>query len=294
MSTTPVALAQVSFRNILFATDLRPGSLLALPYAASFAQHYGAKLFLTHIIPANDYDSIQTSSKTKVNILEAAAEEGLVQALGELGHIDHEVLVDHGSVRSKLFAVAERCNIDLIIIGAHGWRGIKKLLKGSTAEEIACMATRPVLTVGPCVSVGKDFKRILYETDFSPASECATPIAFSLAETYDSALLCLHVNDWGSSEAPVMAAPKTHQFFRQQVDKYASARVAERCEFVVEFGSRAERMSSIAAARRIDLIIIGLHGSNLLKARIAAHLPGSTVYDVVSEVRCPVLTVPSR
>jgi nucleotide-binding universal stress UspA family protein len=55
---------------------------------------------------------------------------------------------------------------------------------------------------------------------------------------------------------------------------------------------RSERILDVAATREVDLIVMGLNCSTGIRARIAAHLPGSTVFDVISEARCPVLTVP--
>ena len=295
MSTaSPLSASEIALRKILFATDLSPGSLLALPYAASIAQRYAGKLFLAHILPNEDYASLSANSRSTLNKLEAGAEEGLVSALGALPNIEHEILTDHGSIRSRLLAVAERCAVDLIVIGTHGWRGVKKLLRGSTAEEVACAASRPVLIVGPHVSTGCEFRHILYETDFSPTSAHAMQLAFSLSETYDAALLCLHVNDWDSKEPPIEATPKTVEFFREHLHSYHGARFAEKCEVRVEFGSRPERILHLAARQAIDLIIMGVPSSQGIRARIASHLPGSAAYDVITKGVSPVLTVPLR
>jgi universal stress protein A len=289
------ASAQLSapvLRNVLFATDLSARSLLAFPFAASIARHYRGKVFLAHILPSEDYDPVQANSRATLDRLEAGVEEGIVAALGGLHGVPYEILLNHGSFRSKLITLADSCRIDLIVIGTHGWRGIKKLLKGSTAEEIAYMAARPVMIVGPQVSSEPDFRHILCETDFSPASAHALPFAFSLAQVYDASLLWLHVNDPGGNEPAVLAERKTQEFFDEQVRRNASEHLAERCRVAVEFGSRTEHILDTATARAIDLIVMGLHANRGIKARLAAHFPGSTAYDVVSKARCPVLTVP--
>src|SRR5215469_1132550 len=295
MSTaSPLLTSEIALRNILFATDLSPGSLLALPFAASVAQRYAGKLFLAHILPNEDYASVSSESRATLGRLESGAEEGLVGALGTLRNVDHEILTDHGSLRSRLLAVAEKCRVDLIVIGTHGWRGVKKLLRGSTAEEVACAASRPVLIVGPHISTGPEFRHILYETDFSPTSERAMRLAFSLSETYDAPLLCLHVNDWDSKEPPIEAAPKTVEFFREHLNSYRGRRFAEKCEVRVEFGSRSDRILHLADTQAIDLIIMSAPRSKGIRARIASHLPGSPAYEVVSEAGSPVLTVPAQ
>jgi hypothetical protein len=62
----------------------------------------------------------------------------------------------------------------------HWRQGIRKLLKGSTAEESAYSATVPVLMVGPKVTRRFDFKQILYACDISDSVMYVLPYALSL------------------------------------------------------------------------------------------------------------------
>ncbi len=284
--------ASVSLKKILFAMDFSPGSLLAFPFAVSLAKHYGSKLFVAHITPTEDYNAVASASQAE-NI-EAGMEERLSSAMGKLQDVPHELLYDHGSVSSKLLAAANSRGVDLIVIGTHGWRGIKKFLRGSTAEEISFLATRPVLTVGPAVSRPSDFRRILYATDFSPAAQQALPLALSLTQTYDASLLFLHINDWTSEEPPIDATRKTIDFFHEELSRYGYGNsIGEKSQVVVDFGPRTERIVELATSRKADLIVMGVHASTERKARIATHLPGSLAYDVTAQARCPVLTVPA-
>ena len=41
-------LAQISLKNILFATDFSPGSLRAYPFAAEISHRCGGKVFVAH------------------------------------------------------------------------------------------------------------------------------------------------------------------------------------------------------------------------------------------------------
>lgn len=286
-------IPSVRLKNILLAMDFSPASMLAFPFAASIARHYDGKIFLAHVVPDEDYGAVPSSSHAALTRMEAELEEALTSPLGNLHDIPHELLFDHGSICSRLIAAAERCEIDLIVIGSPGWRGIKKFLKGSTAEEIASLATRPVLTVGPKVARISDFKRILYATDFSAAAAHAMPYALSLGHAYDASLLFLHVNDWSSREPPVDATPKTFEFVRDQLRRSGYGKAMEdRCQVIVDFGPRTDLILEVANHREADLIVMGLHAGGGIKTRIAAHLPGSTAYDVTSQAPCPVLTVP--
>jgi nucleotide-binding universal stress UspA family protein len=71
-------------------------------------------------------------------------------------------------------------------------------------------------------------------------------------------------------------------------------RVPDRSNVIVDFGPTADLILEHATKRDVDLIVMGLHHHDGLKARIGAHLPGSTAYEVASQALCPVLTVSSR
>jgi nucleotide-binding universal stress UspA family protein len=282
-------LRAVSFGNILFAMDFSPTSLLAFPFAAQIALHYGGKVFVVHVAPEKDQDTV-SKQKSLVHKLQSALEESLNGSSRSLTQIPHEFLFDHGSICSRLLAAAENHEIDLIVIGTHGWHGVTKLLRGSTAEEIAHVATKPVFTVGPKISRGPDFKHILYATDFLPAATHALPYAISFAQNYRADLLLLHVNDWNSRETPMEARPKTSAYFHQYLGKYGKEWLHP--DVIVDFGPTVDRIVEHAVVRNVDLIVMGLHHQDKIKAGIAAHLPGSTAYDVVSQAYCPVMTVP--
>ena len=273
--------------------DFSPDSLRAFPFAVAIALHYGGKVFVAHIVPAKDGGATLPKEQASLDkLLEAAMEAGLNDPPGRLRDVPHEILVDHGDICSRLLAAADKCKIDLVVIGTHGWQGIKKLLKGSTAAEIACLATRPVLTVGPSASRRFDFKSILYATDFMPSSIRALPYAVSLAQAYGADLIVLHVNDADSRETPVEAAPKTSEFLREYLTGYGANITPEKANIIIDFGPRADLILEHATRRQVDLIVMGLHQLGSIKARIASHLHGSTTYEVVSKAPCPVLIVP--
>jgi nucleotide-binding universal stress UspA family protein len=147
-----------------------------------------------------------------------------------------------------------------------------------------------VLVVGPKVSTKPEFQRILYATNFSPAALHALPVVDSLRDTFHSSLTLLHVNDSDGVETPADAVPRTNEFL-------AAARAAgyedltNNSKAIVQFGPRAERILEVAEARHSDLIVIGMHARKGIRARIAAHLPGSMAFELISRAHCPVLTV---
>jgi universal stress protein A len=279
----------LSFNKILFALDFSPGSLLALPFAINIAAHYHSKLFVSHVSTEND-QSLLPGSRAQLKELEAGAEAGLLTTLDKFDEVPHEFLFDHGSICSTLAEVADKCKVDLIVIGTHGWRGIKKLLKGSTAEELAFLASRPVLTVGPKVESQPEFKCILCPTAVSETAALALLYTFSLGHSYGASVTAL-LNNPDAHQRGAEAALDAFGFLRDRLCGVYGV-TAQKAEVVVESGPAVECILRFAIARNCDLIVVGIHHSNSARARIAAHLPGATVYEVVSQARCPVLTVP--
>jgi len=55
--------------------------------------------------------------------------------------------VEAGSVAEKIVEVAKSKNVKYIIMGAHGYSGIKKLLIGSVSDKVIRLSDRPVLVV---------------------------------------------------------------------------------------------------------------------------------------------------
>ena len=284
--------APVALRNVLFAMDFSADSLRAFPFALGIGLHYGGKIFVAHVVPDDTADLLPLDQRAAIDkVLEASVEAALNSPAEALRSVPHEILVDHGQVCARLLTAAESCKIDLIVIGEHGWHGIKKLLKGSTAQEMTCLATRPVLSIGPRVPGPREFKTIRYVTDCRPASLRALTYALSLAEKYRAELIVLHVNDGEGPELPAQARPKASDFFRDYLAG-STANLLRKPNVIVDFGPPAELILECAVREGADLIVMGMNHLGGLRARIASHLPGSTAYEVISGAHCPVLTVP--
>jgi nucleotide-binding universal stress UspA family protein len=281
--------SSVELRNILFAMDFSADSFRAFPFAVRIALQYGSKLFVAHVVPdghpapMNDQASIDKR-------LQASVEAALRTRSEYLDEVPHEILVDHGAINARLLATAQACKIDLVVIGVHGWHGLRKLLKGSTSQELACLASKPVLAVGPKVFGQKDLRRVLFVTDLLPSSVEALAYALSFAESYRAELVVLNVNDGEGQVTPSEARPRAEQFFR----RYVADRLPKQSNLIVDFGPRTELILEYAARAGSDLIVMGLNHLGGMKARIVSHLPGASSYEVISEAHCPVLTVPLR
>jgi nucleotide-binding universal stress UspA family protein len=143
----------MEIKRILFPTDFSEGSSHALPYAIDMAKHYGARLYLLHVI----YDIAKTTGWYVPHIsmdemykdMEEGAKKELERyGLEELrGLKEVERAVRKGVHHEEIVRFANEKKIDLIVMGTHGRKGIDRILFGSTAAQVVRNAPCPVLTV---------------------------------------------------------------------------------------------------------------------------------------------------
>ncbi|HEV2716313.1 MAG TPA: universal stress protein, partial [Terriglobales bacterium] len=172
-------------------------------------------------------------------------------------------------------------------------------------EELFRLASCPVLTVGPAVSAEtgrtRDIRRILFATDFGPASLSALPHAISLASESKAKLILLHllspirVLEMGSYwyvgtdliEQQETARVRTIERLQQLIPPEANLPCDP--EFLVDSDSLPDGIPKIAAENQVDLIVMGVN--RVGSARASAHLPWAIAHEVVGHAKCPVVTV---
>jgi nucleotide-binding universal stress UspA family protein len=288
---------KLRFDKILLTTDFSSISEKALPYAAAVARHFGAMIYVAHVIPLGDYDHIRPSERSSALAQMKEQAERRITAILSSSHfrgIPHKIVLDHGDVLTLLSRIAEEDNIDLIVTGTHGKHGLQKLFTGSMAEEILRIVHIPVLAVGPEVVVDPqaevNIRHILYATDFLPESKRAMQYAYALAKQYGAHLSFLHVVEdvW---REPFSTRVPADAFCRVQLQEKGFSDIDESVhpEFLVEFGMAEELTLEVVKNRDVQLIVLSVPGTT--HPALSAHLAGPIAYNIVSHARCPVLGV---
>jgi nucleotide-binding universal stress UspA family protein len=293
---TPDPASQIAPKKILVATDFSPASQAALPHAFSLAGHYGSKLYLAHVISLEHEDFPPPEERaTKLEQAREFTEQQMERLLTATRQepIPCQPLIGEGGIWNVLSDMIHENSIDLVIVGTHGRRGLKKLLLGSVAEEVFRMAPCPVLTVGPKTSatssVDVQLGHILYPVEFVPDTSLAAAYAVSLAEAYSAKLTFMKVLE------DTVAPPEEKARVMEPVKRWMHDHLAtgsdlrERTSFELGFGRASEAIVTFARDRGIDLIVMGVRH---LDPVLAGHLPeADTAYEVVRTAPCPVLTV---
>jgi len=287
------ARTRITLKNILFTTDFSPAAEAAAPFAIQIASNYGAKVYGVHVNPFDNYTA--AAPEAWAAMAEAADKETKEHAQrlnDQLKGIEHEVMIGEGNIWEVISNLIKEKEIDLIVLGTRGRTGLGKALLGSVAEEILRQAPCPVLTVGPHVTVqpekATEMSEILYATDLMADFPAAAPYAISLAQENQAHLGLLYVIEntkTGELVRPAQVAEAKVRKLRQLVSEQAELW----CEpkYFVEQGIPAEKILELAEMRHASLIVMG---ARPVKG-FATHLNAGTVHKVVSQAKCPVLTI---
>lgn len=288
--TEPPAAA-ITLKHILLGTDFSLATPVALSHAAAIARRYGSEICVAHVI-ASQADPLLLPEEVagKFEETTARAEKELANLAKELGEIPHETVLAQGEVTEALSEIAGKHDIDLIVIGTHGRRGLKRFVLGSVAEEILRNSPCPVLTVGPHVARAPEmetFRRIIYPTDLSAESHCAAPYVGSLAGEDSALVTVLHVLP--RVTATFSGVNVLSKAFRGEMKKLLPVEATRRChpEFDVELGNPVETILRIAKEGQAGLIVFGVRRAKGL----TSHFEGNIVDRVAASAECPVLTV---
>lgn len=129
----------MSYKNILVALDYGTDAGFVLNKAAALSKQDNTKLYVLHVVEPVDlsgpYDLAPVLPLELEQQMVKRANMFLRKVLDDNKLADIEPMVGVGSIKSKIFATANKLNIDLIVIGTHGRHGVGLLL-GSTATSI--------------------------------------------------------------------------------------------------------------------------------------------------------------
>ncbi len=140
------------YKKIIVAVDFSESSKDVAARALDIADKNGAEITLLHaveylsplsfgeeLIPSPDWLLVEKQ-------LVKQAEKSLLTFAKKVGMDEATRLVPSGSPSNEIVESAKQQGADLIVVGAHGRRGLQRLL-GSTANSVIRHATCDVLAV---------------------------------------------------------------------------------------------------------------------------------------------------
>jgi manganese transport protein len=136
------------YRRILVPLDHSSRDRAAIAHSAAMARVHGSVLHLLHV-EEGATSALFGSLASDAEIQEGEDYfRGIMEALAAEG-IQAQLTVAHGrSPKDEIIRAARKIHPDLIVMGAHGHRGLKDLIFGNTINGVRHEARAPVLVVG--------------------------------------------------------------------------------------------------------------------------------------------------
>lgn len=143
----------MDLHKIVVATDFSPDAAAALDLALQLTRPSNAEIILVHVCHMPSYAFFNGGvfvplpsvfAEIVEDAKQALAAEQEIRAAG--GNVLRTACLE-GDPALQILRFAKEQQADLIVMGTHGRRGVKRLFMGSVAEHVVRCATQPVLTV---------------------------------------------------------------------------------------------------------------------------------------------------
>ena len=299
-------------RNILCPVDFSDFSKRAIRYASEIAGHFGARLIVQHTVPVptalipegpaviSTQEMLQMSREEAKKEIHAMISASGVEAAGAKNVL---VVVNAGDVKDHIVKTVGEQNVDLVVMGTHGHKGLSRLVLGSVAEHIIHeIVFCPVLVVSHPQAAEHphehpQWKTILAPLDFSPDSGRALTHALRWAAEWKAKVILFHAveNPPPRMHGMIDLLPEFNPYFDKEVAE-AWERIhsvipeaaRNRCElsYEVRQGNPREQILEFAERVKPDLIVMGSRGSGT-----SSVIWGSTISSIVRDGRYPVLAI---
>jgi nucleotide-binding universal stress UspA family protein len=288
---------KTEINTILLATDFLQSSRLALDYAVVLANKLGAQLMIVNAFELGpEADTVEKldhiPSRTRRDA--EARLQAFVAGSNCAGVPANWALVE-GSVPNAILHAVDQHNADLLVLGTQGvHRGLGHLLIGSNTEALMLRSTCPTLTIGPHVLAGVDlnshFKKVVYVSNFRPASAAAAPFALKLSQS-----LSTDIEIYQVARDVEQEDKKAH--LKEMAEEYCSRLRSVAQGVSEEWCSTEYQMGRVISPETVleksmdpsVLMVLGAHHLPLLER----HLQTSYPYRLLATAACPIVTVRS-
>ena len=143
------------FKRVLFPVDLSESSDKIVPYVQAVAERFGAQIHILFAARVFDHftsiyvphPSINKFEKELIDGAEKRLYEFVDQHFKEFPHTKTSVVA--GDPSEEVLNYIKEHEIDLVIMGTHGRKGMDKIIFGSVAERVVKSAPVPVMVVNP-------------------------------------------------------------------------------------------------------------------------------------------------
>lgn len=283
------------YENIVVAFDGSEYSKAALLEASNWIKRHGGTAVLVHAVffDEEEFGAIPEQLEKRMTFGKKICYQAKEEVSSDLG-ISIESIICEGDPPETIAEIANSKKADLIAIGTHGRKGIKKLLMGSVTSAVIAGAPCDVLVVKKlCTTCNGGYKSILVPFDGSQFSKKALGRACMMAKSDGSGITVLYVIPRYEEMIGFVRTDAIRRSLRQEAQKIVDGAkvIADEAGIAVntaiEDGYPSDTIIDSAAKFKNDLIVMGSYGWQGMNRAII----GSTTERVIMDARCPVLAV---
>lgn len=183
-------------QRILHPTDFSPGAEHALAFTLETSVHWGADLHVLHVVyGGREYwdrgeETIPADALLETHLRELVDLQAKSLSLTLPANVSFEIVAADTPAEGILQFSKDR-NVDLIVMGSHGRRGMGKLIMGSVAARVLRSAHCDVVTLSRRASSGKG--RVVIAVDLHERSAELVRHGLELAAALGTGADLLHV-----------------------------------------------------------------------------------------------------
>jgi nucleotide-binding universal stress UspA family protein len=283
------------YNNILVAFDDSEFSKAALMTAWNWVKIHQGKIFLVHAVHADfeELDSTPGQKEKRFKLGKEACYRTTETVASQFGS-DIESFVCEGEPHEVIVDIAKAQHADLIAMGTHGRKGLKKMFVGSVASRVIASSPCDVLVVKkPFGEAAGKRKSILLCYDGSELSKHALTRVCALSKVEAMEITALYVIpriDEITGLFPTdLIKKRLFQEAQKTVQEAAALASQQGVSIKTEIaeGDAAENIILTGAKLGSDMIVSGTHGWKGLDRAII----GSVIENIIVNVSCPVLVV---
>ncbi|MFA5353865.1 MAG: universal stress protein [Thermodesulfovibrionales bacterium] len=284
------------YENIVVAYDGSESSKAALIESVNWVKKHSGKVSLVHAVYFNEEELTMAPEQREMRFEQGKklCYQTREMASSELG-IDVETLVCEGDPPEVVADIARERSADLIAMGTHGRKGLKRLLMGSVTREVIIKSPCDVLVVKrSCSDCTGQFLSILVPFDGSDLSKKALDRACRIAGPDNSEVTVLYVIPRYEEMMEFFRTEAIEKGLVHEAKKILSAAAEEISQGLgisvktrIEEGNAADKVLEISQKLETDLIVMGTHGWTGVNKAIL----GSTTERVITNATRPILVV---
>jgi nucleotide-binding universal stress UspA family protein len=285
-------------RSILAAVDFSEPSRVALEFAVRLANHCQATL---HVLHAEDPLLAAAARAGGLDLLRETREElarftAGSSVAGDRTPLHHHVVV--GRATSTICDIADREQVDVIVVGVHGMSGPAHALFGSTTEGVLQHSNTPVFVIpdswlppDPATRDLSGIGPVIAAVECSCTAMAGVVAAVRLAESLKTSISAIHV-------VPEL---NVREQWRPHADAVTAQQITEARPAIatalrgvqtdldiplrVESGTVAEQLAAaVSEAGTHAILVLGRHARESRRGT-----PGATAFRVLGLAKVPVL-----